>query len=92
MGHTSENRNELLARVRRIGGQVKSVERALLEEQECSKVLQQVSAIRGAINGLMVEILEDEMKLHILSPSARANSDQARAADELIEVLRTYLK
>jgi len=92
LGHTNENRKELLSRVRRIGGQVKSVEKALLDEQECSKVLQQISAIRGAINGLMVEILEDEVKLHILSPTARANSEQARAAEELIEVLRTYLK
>ena len=92
MGHVTENRKELLTRIRRIAGQVKSVEKALTEEQECSAILQQISAIRGAINGLMVEILEDEVKLHILSPTARANSEQARAADELIEVLRTYLK
>jgi DNA-binding FrmR family transcriptional regulator len=44
------------------------------------------------MNGLMAEIVEGEIKCHVLSPNAKANSSEARAADQLVEVLRRYIK
>jgi DNA-binding FrmR family transcriptional regulator len=92
LAHTTDEKQKLLARVHRIGGQVEAIEKALEEERDCSIILQQISACRGAINGLMSEILEGEVRLHVLSRNAKADSTEAMAADNLIKVLRTYMK
>ncbi|HEV3195646.1 MAG TPA: metal/formaldehyde-sensitive transcriptional repressor [Candidatus Cybelea sp.] len=89
MSHTVANKGKLLNRVRRIRGQLESVERALDTEAGCGVVLQRIAATRGAMNALMSEVLEDHVKTHVLSTKARAN---VAAADELIEVVRTYLR
>jgi DNA-binding FrmR family transcriptional regulator len=89
MSHTIANKAKLLNRVRRIRGQLEAVERALESEAGCGVVLQRIAAARGAMNGLMSEVLEDHVRTHVLSTRARAN---VAAADELIEVVRTYLR
>jgi len=92
MGHSVREKAKLLARVRRIRGQVEALERALEADRGCSDVLQQIAAIRGAMNGLMTEVLEDHVLTHIASPSVTSDAERARAADELIDVVRAYLK
>lgn len=89
MSHTIVRKEKLLNRVRRIRGQIESVERALESEEGCSIVLQRIAAARGAMNSLMSDVLEEHVKTHVLTSKARAN---VVAADELIEVVRTYLK
>lgn len=89
MSHTIANKAQLLNRIRRIRGQVEAVERALESEAGCGVVLQRIAATRGAMNALMSEVLEDHVRTHILSSKARAN---VTAADELIEVVKTYLR
>jgi DNA-binding FrmR family transcriptional regulator len=59
MSHTIRQKNKLLQRVRRIRGQVEAIERALDEEIGCADVLQLIASARGAINGLMGEVMED---------------------------------
>lgn len=92
MAHTSKDKESLLARVRRIRGQVEAIERALGGEHECSEVLQLVAACRGALNGLMAELVEGHIRYHVLDSKKGVNSSQAQAAEELIGVVRTYLK
>jgi DNA-binding FrmR family transcriptional regulator len=92
MGHTVRDKTKLLARVRRIRGQVEALERALEAEKGCSEVLQQIAAVRGAMNGLMTEVLEDHVLTHIASPSITSNAERAKGADELLDVIRAYLK
>jgi DNA-binding FrmR family transcriptional regulator len=92
LSHISADKKDLITRINRIQGQLDGIKDAIQEDQDCALVLQQVAACRGAINSLMAEIIEDEIKCHVLSPNARANSSEARAADELVEVLRRYLK
>jgi FrmR/RcnR family transcriptional regulator, repressor of frmRAB operon len=92
LAHVTDQKKKLLTRVSRIQGQLEAIRKALEEEVECSALLQQIAACRGAINGLMLEILEGEVRFHVLSPNAKANSSEARAAEELIEVLHTYIK
>jgi FrmR/RcnR family transcriptional regulator, repressor of frmRAB operon len=92
MAHTQKDRDKLLLRVRKIRGQIDALERALSEEAECADVLQQLAACRGALNGLMAEVIEGHVRFHVLSPDAKTNSPEAAAADELIEVVRAYLK
>jgi FrmR/RcnR family transcriptional regulator, repressor of frmRAB operon len=92
MAHTKKAKGKLLKRVRRIRGQAEAIERALSEEHECSDVLQLVAACRGALNGLMAELIEGHVRCHVLDTERGANTPQADAAEELIGVVRTYLK
>jgi len=92
LSHIKRDKEELLSRTRRIRGQMEAIERALEEDDECASILQQIAACRGAINGLMGELMEGEVRHHVLSPNAKPGSNRARAAEELIQVLRTYLK
>jgi DNA-binding FrmR family transcriptional regulator len=92
MAHTTKNKDKLLTRVRRIRGQVDAIERALESEQECTGVLQLMAACRGALNGLMAEVMEGHVRFHVLSPNSGKNSTQTQAAEELMDVIRAYLK
>ena len=90
MSHTKNAKEDLLGRTRRIRGQVEAIERALEEDEDCASILQQIAACRGAINGLMAELMEGEVRFHV--PRSKPSSDRARAAEQLVQVLRTYLK
>ncbi len=92
MGHTVREKSRLLARIRRIRGQVEALERAVEEERGCSDVLHQVAAVRGAIQGLMVGVLEEHVRAHIADPSIASAAERSQGADELIDVLRSYLR
>lgn len=92
MAHTSKDKDKLLTRVRRIRGQVDAIERALDADQHCAGVLQLMAACRGALNGLMAEVMEGHIRFHVLSPANGKNSPQAQAAEELIDVVHAYLK
>jgi DNA-binding FrmR family transcriptional regulator len=92
MSHTIREKAKLLARVRRIRGQVEAVERALVAEIGCADVLQLVASIRGAVNGLTAELLEDHIRWHVVDPTRDPDPDRAKGAEELIDIVHTYLK
>jgi DNA-binding FrmR family transcriptional regulator len=92
MAHTVKDKEKLMLRVRRIRGQIDAVERALAEEKECGDVLHMITAARGAMNGLMAELLEDHVRFHVLDPGRKPTSEQAIAAGDLIDIVRSYLK
>jgi DNA-binding FrmR family transcriptional regulator len=90
VSHTKSEKAKLLNRVRRVRGQIEAVERALVNEQGCAAVLHLIVAARGAINGLMGEVIEDHIRLHVVDPAKGAA--RAQGAEELIEVVQSYLK
>ncbi|PTY07951.1 transcriptional regulator [Opitutaceae bacterium EW11] len=92
MAHTVHDKDKLLQRIRRIRGQVNAVEQALIDEKDCSTVLMTLAAARGAINSLMSEVLEGHVRFHVLNPEGKPSPKQKQAADDLIEVVRAYLK
>jgi len=92
MSHTIRGKAKLVSRVRRIRGQVEALERALETEAGCAQTLQLIASVRGAINSLMAEIMEDHIRVHVVDPERERNSDRAGAADELIDVVRAYFK
>lgn len=91
MSHTIKDQKKLLARVRRIKGQADALERALESGSECSEILQQIAAVRGAVNGLMAQVLEGHVRNHLAAEDA---TPQLREQDveQLMSVLRTYMK
>jgi DNA-binding FrmR family transcriptional regulator len=91
MSHTVREKSKLLGRVRRIRGQVEALERALEAEKGCSEVLHQIAAVRGAIGGLMAQVIEDHIQTHIAHPDIPSDAEREKGADELIDVIRSYL-
>jgi DNA-binding FrmR family transcriptional regulator len=88
MSHISREKLDLLNRTKKIVGQLESAQRALNKDGPCSDILQRLAAARGAINSLMGELLEDHIRNHLPQRSKSA----AEAAEDVIEILRTYLK
>ena len=91
MPHTVKGKKQLLTRVRRIKGQTEALEKNLEIGQECSDILQQIAAIRGAVNGLMLEVLEGHMREHLGAPEATP-AERLEDLDQVVRVLRSYLK
>lgn len=92
MAHTVRDKKKLLARVHRISGQVDAIERALEQEQDCTDLLRTIAACRGAMNGLMAEVIEGHIRFHLVDPDKNPRSEEARAARELMDVVHSYLK
>lgn len=92
MAHTKRDKEKLVNRVNRIKGQINAIEKALEEDEDCSKVLQTIAACRGAINGLMAEVLEGHVRFHVVGPGRKPNPKQAEATEELIDLVNRYLK
>lgn len=90
MAHTVHNQKKLLARVRRIKGQVEGLEKALGSEKDCFEILQHIASVRGAVNGLMTEVIDGHVHEHIATP--KDERDRSKGADELMDILRAYLK
>jgi DNA-binding FrmR family transcriptional regulator len=80
----------MLSRARRIKGQVEAIERALEGDSECEDILQLVASCRGALNGLMAELIEGHVRFHVLDPAQKTLPSQLEAADELIAVVKRY--
>jgi DNA-binding FrmR family transcriptional regulator len=92
MAHTTEEKKRLLNRTRRIMGQVAAIERGLDEDADCSEILHNISACRGAMDALMAEVIEGHIRFHILAGDGSATKEQTRAANDLVSALRAYLK
>ncbi len=92
MAHTIRDRQKLLNRVRRIRGQVEAIERALEGEAGCAQVMHLIAGCRGAINGLLAEVVEDHVRTHLADPVRDPGALNAEAADQLIEVVHSYFK
>jgi len=87
----AREQQKLIARVRRIRGQVDAIERSLTQKEHCADVLMLLANIRGGINSLMAEVLEDHIRLHMIS-GKKESLDTTNLAEDLIDLVRAYLK
>jgi DNA-binding FrmR family transcriptional regulator len=95
MTHTVRDKRKLLARVRRIRGQVEAIERALDSEAGCELVMHLLAGVRGAMAGLMaevVEVVEDHVLTHLVDAEKYPKALNTEATSQLLDVVRTYLK
>ena len=92
MTHTVKDKQKLLARVRRIRGQVEAIERALEAETGCEKVMHLLASTRAAMSGLMAEVIEDHVRTHLVDPEVHPGALDGDAVEQLLAVVRTYLK
>ena len=89
--HIIENRDKLLARVRRIAGQVSAIERQLGGDADCSETLQLVASVRGAVGSLMEELIEQHMRDHVARPGL-TDAERQTASEEMLALIRRYGK
>lgn len=92
MAHVIRDRKKLLNRISRIRGQLEGIAHAVEAGDDCGDTLHNIAACRGALDSLMVEVIEGHIRFHVVDPDRRPTTAQALAAQELIEVIRTYLK
>ena len=92
MAHTIRDKQKLLARVRRIRGQIEAIERALDSEAGCEKVMQLIAGVRGATAGLMAEVVEEHVRTHLVDAEKHPGALDGEATEQLLDVVRTYLK
>jgi DNA-binding FrmR family transcriptional regulator len=92
VGHSAREKEKLVLRVRRIRGQIEGLERAILGEKPSYEVLQAVAAAKGALNGLMAEVIEDHVRNDVMDPEETVPEKRGRAAEELIDIVRTYVR
>ena len=89
---TSRHKSKLLVRVRRLKGQIETIEPDLKAGAPCGDVLNLVASIRGAVTGLTAELIEDHIREHVCNPETDENANRSKGTAELIEVIRTYMK
>lgn len=89
--HISSNKDAIVARVRRIAGQVAAIERAIQADAGCAETLHLVAAVRGAVAGLMDELVVDHLHAHVAAPGL-SDADRLAAADELALLLRRHVR
>ncbi|MBY8821595.1 metal/formaldehyde-sensitive transcriptional repressor [Sphingomonas colocasiae] len=89
--HISKNRDAILARIRRIAGQVGAVERAVQSDAGCAETLHLVAAVRGAVAGLMDELVADHLQAHVAAPGL-SDAERNAAAEELVMLLRRHVR
>jgi DNA-binding FrmR family transcriptional regulator len=86
-----KEQQKLVARIKRIRGQVDSIERSLTNDDDCADILMLLANVRGGINSLMAEVLEDHIRLHLLSTD-KSVDHPVELAEDLIDLVRAYLK
>jgi DNA-binding FrmR family transcriptional regulator len=91
MAHIDKEKQKLVARIKRIRGQVDSIERSLTTGDDCADVLMLLANVRGGVNSLMAEVLEDHIRLHMMGDQ-KDSIPSAELAEDLIDIVRAYLK
>ena len=92
MGHVAQEKQTLLNRLNRLRGQIEAIARAVEADAECARVLQQATACRGALDGFIAEVIEDHIREHMVDPKAPEGDPRTEAAEELVAIVRTYLR
>lgn len=86
-------KNKLTTRVKRIAGQVAGIERMLDEKRYCVDILNQISAVRSALDALGVELLTSHLENCVLGHGTDTEHDTAKpmTQDELLAEVKTAL-
>ena len=88
MPHTAEDKQRAITRLRRIKGQAEALERAVEAGSDCAPILQQLAAMRGAVHGLMADLLDSHVRETLAEKPAPSQQRQCFVHG----LLRSYLK
>lgn len=92
MPHQHRDKRKLLGRINRLRGQIEGISKQLENDEKCAAVLQTIAACRGALNGLMAEVLEDHIRHHVVPADPAPTVAQQGAVEDLLDVINSYLR
>jgi DNA-binding FrmR family transcriptional regulator len=90
MSLQAREKMKLLQRLRKLRGQLDAVERSIDADTDCGDQLMLLAAVRGGVNGLMAEVLEDHIRFHLVDGAKEQIAPEL--AEDLIDLVRAYLK
>lgn len=82
-------KDDLLARLRKIEGQVKGVTRMIEGDVYCDNVLHQIAAIRAALDAVGKNVLEHHLRGCLVD---RIQAGETEVVDELMVTVKTLLR
>ncbi|QFQ02059.1 Copper-sensing transcriptional repressor CsoR [Corynebacterium urogenitale] len=84
-----QDKKRYLARLKRIEGQVRGLQRMVEEEQYCIDILTQVSALQSALKGVSLALLDDHLQHCVLDAAKKGGSDaEAKLAEVSAAIAR----
>ncbi|EFE53634.1 transcriptional repressor RcnR [Providencia rettgeri DSM 1131] len=90
MSHTIRDKRKLIARINKMQGQISALKKMLDDAEECTDVLQQIAAIRGAVNGLMKEVIKGHLSEHLVHEDDE--SKRAKDLEVILNIFNSYMK
>jgi len=86
-------KDSLVKRLHRIEGQVRGIERMVVEERYCVEVLTQIAAVSTALESVALEMLDDHVNHCVAGALASGDEDDARVkTDELLAAVRRFAR
>ena len=92
MTHLMRDQKKLINRISRIRGQLDGIQEGVEQVRDCSSLMHSIAAVRGAIDSLMAEVIESHIRHDVADPRVKPTSKRAQATEELIDVVKTYLR
>ncbi|MEQ1935883.1 MAG: metal-sensitive transcriptional regulator [Fimbriimonadaceae bacterium] len=94
----SETKASAIKRINRINGQVSGIQRMVESERACNEILQQVTAVRSALDQLGVLLLTDHLQTCVLHQDITKDGDccsvvpDSDQATEIKDALTRFLR
>ena len=89
-GYTAD-KDKLQARLRRVEGQVRGLQRLVDEDAYCIDVLTQISSVNAALRGVAVLLLDDHLR-HCVRDAAKDEREGEAIVTEATEAIERLLK
>ncbi len=88
-----EARKKVEARIKRVIGQIGGIQKMIAEERYCIDILNQISAVRSALDALGVELLSNHLECCVLGHGTGSEHKKAKPMkpDVLLKELQTAL-
>ena len=85
--HSPAVKDDLQKRLRRIEGQVRGVQKMLDDDRECQEIIQQLTAVRSAVQNARLQFLRDYARDCLLNGRALSDSEQSALVDDLMGLI-----
>jgi DNA-binding FrmR family transcriptional regulator len=85
------DKDKLQARLRRVEGQIRGLQRLIDEDAYCIDVLTQISAVNAAMRGVSVLLLDDHLR-HCVRDAIKNESEGDAIVTEATEAIERLLK
>ena len=93
MSHIAQDKKKTIARLNRLIGQLEGIRRLVEaakvgDNRTCYRVMQQLAAAAGAMQGLMARLVEEHLQHHVVDPEPRRQREKGKM--ELLKVWRSF--